>query len=191
MTKEEVTGYVLGLSHLFYLPKQSKVFFPELLTTTGDKTRLVLSLSSPSNQTVKQFSKSLLQSPKLGSIVKFSHYKDSILHRNSPSQTTVLHLSKRSNIKIVENDPKLLEFFHNLIENNPDVGQCSGLVSYKGVVTSAKDCNSGVYKVDKKLFLFTTPLCVVTNVPRLSAGQEITVFNAHLANFNSQAGFMG
>ena len=42
MAKEEVTGYLLGLSHLFYLPKQSKVFFLELLTTTGDKTRLIL-----------------------------------------------------------------------------------------------------------------------------------------------------
>ena len=122
----QMFGYLLSLSHLFYLTKHSKVFFLEIMTPTGGTTCLVLSLSSPSSQNVKEFSKNILRSPKLGVILRFTNFREIVLYKNTPAETLVTQLSKKSTIELIENNKELLETFENLWGNGELISrQCN------------------------------------------------------------------
>ena len=174
MSRQDVSGLLSASSHMFYLSKGNKIFILRLCSHHDEAPiHVICSLSTRLLATTRDICKTLLINPPLGKKLSISHLKQIVLHKNSKNETTAFQLCKMSTISIY---------------NSPDIDLSppwSNLFTYRGIVTYSHP-ESGLYILDKTVYMTTSFLCAVTNVPSIPIATEVTIHNAHLAKFKGQ-----
>lgn len=174
MSRQDVSGSLLATSHMFYLSKDNKIFILRLCPHHDDPPiHVICSLSTKLLTTTRDISKTLLVNPPLGKKLTISHLKQIIIHKNSSNETTAFQLSKKSTISISYSED---------IDMSPP---WSNLFTYRGIVTYSNP-ESGLYILDKTVYMATSFLCAVTNMPSIPIATTVTAHNAHLTKFRGQ-----
>ena len=161
-----VSGAVVALSHLFYLPRDSKLLFLTIRDEKGDVEKVVVfSLSSSLLPTTRTMVKQLLSCPvPLGTHLTITHLKAANVH-----DTAVLRSSRQTTLAISNDILPLKSFTPSSLE----------LVTYRGIVTKAWEASDGVHILDKRVTLVSSLLCIATSLPHLPLGAVVTVHRAH------------
>ena len=168
-----VSGPLVALSHLFYLPRDSKLLF----LTIGDEIdknekAVVFSLSSSLLPTTRTKVKKMLSSPvSPGTPLTITHLKTANVHDKA-----VLRSTRQTTVTISDDISPLTSF----ASSSPD------LITYRGIVTKAGEAGDGVHVLDKRVTLVSSLLCVATNLPHLPLGGVVTVHRAHCLQWKGQ-----
>ena len=168
-----VSGPVVALSHLFYLPRDSKLLFLTIRDEKGeDEKAVVFSLSSSLLPTTRTIVKQLLSSPvPPGTHLTITHLKAANVH-----DTAVLRSSRQTTLTISDDILPLKSFTPSSLE----------LVTYRGIVTKAGEASDGVHILDKRVTLVSSLLCIATSLPHLPLGAVVTVHRAHCLQWRGQ-----
>jgi len=174
MSRQDVSGSLSATSHMFYLSKDNKIFILRLCSHHDDPPiHVICSLSPKLLASTRNICKTLLINPPLGKKLTISHLKQIILHKNSSNETTAFQLSKNSTISI--------SYPQDIVISPP----WPNLFTYRGIVTYSNP-QSGLYMLDKTVYMATSYMCAVTNMPSIPIATTVTAHNAHLAKFRGQ-----
>ena len=169
MGRVSISGSLVASSHLFYLSKENKVFILKLQQADLDFAYILCSLSRSLLKKTREFCQETLLEPKYNQFLTISNLKTVNLPRSSVQ--TVLQLTKSSQITSTKS-------FRDSIELG------SKLISYRGIVTSVDPYLGSVFTLDKRVMVTAALVTVVTNLRCPRPGQEVTIHQAHLANFS-------
>ena len=168
-----VSGPVVALSHLFYLPRDSKLLFLTIGDEKGEDEKVVVfSLSSSLLPTTRTTVKQLLSSPvSPGTLLTITHLKAANVHDKA-----VLRSSRQTTLSISDDILPLKSF----TPSSPE------LITYRGIVTKAVEAGDGVHILDKRVTLVSSLLCIATSLPNLPLGAVVTVHRAHCLQWQGQ-----
>ena len=163
----------MALSHLFYLPRDSKLLFLTIKDGKEEEEKVVVfSLSSNLLPTTRTMVKQLLSSPAPpGTRLTITHLKAANVHDKA-----VLRSSRQTSLTISDDILPLKSFTPSSLE----------LVTYRGIVTKAGEAGDGVHTLDKRVILVSSLLCIATSLPHLPLGAVVIVHRAHCLQWRGQ-----
>jgi len=172
MSRQDVAGHLTAISHMFYLSKENKIFILRLFShhESEHPLHILCSLSTTLLPITRDLCKTILKSPPLGKLLSISNLKQINLHKNTASEVKALQLTKNSKIHLSH------------LQEIELPQSCNRLFTYRGIVTHSQP-SSGFYILDKAVYMSTSLLCAVTNIPSIPLATTVTVHNAHLAKF--------
>ena len=169
-----VTGPVVAISHLFYLPRDSKLLFLVIGGERGDEggKTVVFSLSSNLLPSTRTMVKRLLSStPSPGTMMTITHLKSANIHDKA-----VLRSTRQTTVTLSD----------GIAPSRPLQSSTQGLITYRGIVTKSGESGDGVHTLDKRVTLVSPLLCIATNLPHLPLGAVVTVHQAHCLQWRGQ-----
>ena len=173
MARVSISGGLVASSHLFYLSKENKVFILKLQQSDADSTYVLCSLSRSLQKNTREFCRETLLKPKLNQFLTITNLKP--VNLSNSSAQTVFQLTKSS--QITSSDAPR--------DMSSEVEKTK-LISYRGIVTSADPGLASVFTLDKRVRVTAALVTVVTNMRSPQPGHEVTIHQAHLANFSGE-----
>ncbi len=168
----KIEGILEAVSHVFYLPGESKCFILQLRKKDNGRMTVIarLHLCHPSLKQVQNDAHNLI-----GTFVKITDTKQKSL-RVSPDlpPLDVYQVVKESTFEVMSDESMDDQDFET--SNNTN----DSMVSYQGIVCNDKFKTAGIFSLDLKVTVVATGLCVITNLRQVSKGQKVMVREAHL-----------
>ncbi len=153
-------GRVIGVSHVLY-SAGDKAFFARLVTDQGKEETVAFPLSCREHR--KLYLTCVGGGPlQLSNHVRLSHLKRVRIVNGLEIWTA----QEKSEVGAIPSAPS---------DWQPPVGRV-----VEGTVTDDAMGDWGIYTLNRKMLLVTTPICYVTNVTRLRKGHRVIVANGHL-----------